>query len=125
MHCCSLGADDCKVNEALRPKFLDLKEGATVISLSPFVSSINARLTKRNVSSHPPVKFFLPNCLFQVDDISAIFDVTEKPYHSGSVSWGNNGGYYYLHKVDREGYAKIKERFEMMHTRTRSSRSRK
>lgn len=37
------------VNEALRPKFLDLKEGATVISLSPFVSSINARLTKRNV----------------------------------------------------------------------------
>ena len=35
------------VNEALRPKFLDLKEGATVISLSPFVSSINARLTKR------------------------------------------------------------------------------
>ncbi|KAF8198985.1 histone-lysine N-methyltransferase [Pholiota molesta] len=96
------------LNEALRPKFLDLKEGATVISLSPFVSSINARLTKRNV-----------------DDISAIFDVTEKPYHSGSVSWGNNGGYYYLHKVDREGYAKIKERFEMMHTRTRSSRSRK
>lgn len=38
------------MNEALRPKFLDLKEGATVISLSPFVSSINARLTKRNVS---------------------------------------------------------------------------
>lgn len=37
------------VNEALRPKFLDLKEGATVISLAPFVSSINARLTKRNV----------------------------------------------------------------------------
>ncbi|KAF8971603.1 histone methylation protein DOT1-domain-containing protein [Flammula alnicola] len=97
------------LNEALRPKFLDLKEGATVISLSPFVSSINARLTKRNV-----------------DDISAIFDVQEKPYHSGSVSWGNNGGSYYLHKVDREGYAKIKERFEISHNRSsRSSRSRK
>ncbi|KJA29099.1 hypothetical protein HYPSUDRAFT_175678 [Hypholoma sublateritium FD-334 SS-4] len=90
------------LNEALRPKFLDLKEGATVISLSPFVSSINARLTKRNV-----------------DDISAIFDVTEKPYHSGSVSWGNNGGSYYLHKVDREGYAKIKERFDRSHNRPR------
>jgi [histone H3]-lysine79 N-trimethyltransferase len=40
------------VNEALRPKFLDLKEGAIVISLKPFVSSINARLTKRNVGFH-------------------------------------------------------------------------
>jgi len=73
--------------------------------LSPFVSSINARLTKRNV-----------------DDISAIFDVTEKPYHSGSVSWGNNGGSYYLHKVDREGYAKIKERFDKSHNRPRRTR---
>ncbi|KAF8895017.1 histone methylation protein DOT1-domain-containing protein [Gymnopilus junonius] len=97
------------LNEALRPKFLDLKEGAIVISLSPFVSSINARVTMRNV-----------------DDISAIFDVTERPYHSGSVSWGNNGGTYYLHRVDREGYAKIKEKFDSLHPRTfRSSRSRK
>jgi hypothetical protein len=38
------------VNEALRPKFLDLKEGAIVISLAPFVSSLNARVTERNVS---------------------------------------------------------------------------
>ena len=57
-----------------------------------------------------------------MDDISAIFDVTEKPYHSGSVSWGNNGGTYYLHKVDREGYAKIKERFDRSHNRPRRSR---
>ncbi|KDR84720.1 hypothetical protein GALMADRAFT_233024 [Galerina marginata CBS 339.88] len=96
------------LNEALRPKFLDLKEGATVISLKPFVSSINARLTKRNV-----------------DDISAIFEVTERPYHSGSVSWGNNGGTYYLHKVDREGYAKIKEKFETLHGRSARSSRRK
>ncbi|PPQ90422.1 hypothetical protein CVT25_014940 [Psilocybe cyanescens] len=101
---------ETSLNEALRPKFLDLKEGATVISLAPFVSSINARLTKRNV-----------------DDISAIFDVKERPYHSGSVSWGNNGGTYYLHKVDREGYSKIKERFETLHGSkpARSSRSRR
>lgn len=45
--------------------------------------------------------------------------MTEKPYHSGSVSWGNNGGSYYLHKVDREGYAKIKERFDRSHNRPR------
>ena len=37
------------MNEALRPKFLDLKEGAIVVSLSPFVSSLNARVTERNV----------------------------------------------------------------------------
>jgi len=96
------------LNEALRPKFLDLKEGAIVISLKPFVSSINARLTKRNV-----------------DDISAIFDVTERPYHSGSVSWGNNGGTYYLHRVDRKGYAKIKEKFEISHGGHRNTRSKR
>ncbi|KAF8060921.1 histone-lysine N-methyltransferase [Lyophyllum atratum] len=83
------------LNEALRPKFLDLKEGAIVISLKPFVSSLNARVTERNV-----------------DDISAIFDVTERSYHSGSVSWGNNGGSYYIHRVDRGGYAEIRKRFE-------------
>ncbi|KAF8213808.1 S-adenosyl-L-methionine-dependent methyltransferase [Mycena galopus ATCC 62051] len=83
------------LNEQLRPKFLDLKEGAYVVSLAPFVPSLNARVTERNV-----------------DDISAIFDVTERPYHSGSVSWGNNGGTYYIHRVDRAGYASIRERFE-------------
>ncbi|KAG5646907.1 hypothetical protein DXG03_001983 [Asterophora parasitica] len=99
------------LNEALRPKFLDLKEGAIVISLKPFVSSLNARVTERNV-----------------DDISAIFDVTERPYHSGSVSWGNGGGSYFIHRVDRGGYAEIRRRFENSRagsgrsTRTRNSR---
>ncbi|KAJ6577112.1 S-adenosyl-L-methionine-dependent methyltransferase, partial [Mycena sp. CBHHK59/15] len=83
------------LNEQLRPKFLDLKEGAYVVSLAPFVPSLNARFTERNV-----------------DDISAIFDVTERSYHSGSVSWGNSGGSYYIHRVDRAGYADIRERFE-------------
>ncbi|KAJ8587920.1 DOT1-domain-containing protein [Rhizopogon salebrosus TDB-379] len=92
------------LNEALRPRFLDLKEGAIVVSLKPFVSSLNARVTERNV-----------------DDISAIFDVAERPYHSGSVSWGSGGGSYYLHKVDREGYASIKQRFENL--RARSARA--
>ncbi|KAF8640919.1 hypothetical protein AX17_000567 [Amanita inopinata Kibby_2008] len=94
------------LNEALRPKFLDLKEGAIVISLAPFVSTLNARVTERNV-----------------DDISAIFDVTERPYHSGSVSWGINGGTYYVHRVDRAGYSQIRERFES--SRTRNTRTRK
>jgi H3 lysine-79-specific histone-lysine N-methyltransferase len=41
--------DHVAVNEALRPRFLDLKEGAIVVSLKPFVSSLNARVTERNV----------------------------------------------------------------------------
>ncbi|KAH7884000.1 S-adenosyl-L-methionine-dependent methyltransferase [Phlebopus sp. FC_14] len=91
------------LNEALRTRFLDLKEGAIVVSLKPFVTP-NARVTERNV-----------------DDISAIFDVVERPYRSGSVSWGSGGGTYYLHRVDREGYANIKRRFE--NSRARSIRA--
>lgn len=40
------------VNECIRPKFLDLKEGAIVVSLKPFVP-VNARLTERNVRYSP------------------------------------------------------------------------
>lgn len=96
------------LNEALKPKFLDLKEGAIVISLAPFVSSLHGRVTERNV-----------------DDICGIFEATECQYHSGSVSWGNNGGSYYVHRVDREGYSRIKERFEQRQsmTRTRTRRN--
>ncbi|KAJ3751202.1 DOT1-domain-containing protein [Lentinula detonsa] len=100
-----------KLNEALRPKFLDLKEGAIVISLKPFVSSLNglnARVTERNV-----------------DDISAIFDVTERPYYPGSVSWGNSGGSYYVHRVDRVGYAEIRQKFESTTRGRRSAASAK
>ncbi|KAE9395272.1 S-adenosyl-L-methionine-dependent methyltransferase, partial [Gymnopus androsaceus JB14] len=56
--------DNKSLNEALRPKFLDLKEAAVVISLKPFISSLNGlntRVTERNV-----------------DNISAIFDIPTK-----------------------------------------------
>lgn len=44
------------MNEALRARFLDLKEGAIVVSLKPFVPP-NARVTERNVGEpfHPPI----------------------------------------------------------------------
>jgi H3 lysine-79-specific histone-lysine N-methyltransferase len=105
------------VNEALKPKFLDLKEGAIVVSLKPFVSSIHARVTERNVRVRGFFFFhnmqpLLTRLREKVDDMSAIFDVTERPYHSGSVSWGPLGGTYYLHRVDREGYAAIRQKFE-------------
>ncbi|KAF7437292.1 Nucleosomal histone H3-Lys79 methylase [Pleurotus ostreatus] len=96
---------DEALNEKLRPMFLDLKDGAIVVSLKPF-SPVNARVTERNV-----------------DDMTGIFEVTERPYHSGSVSWGPSGGVYYIHRVDRAGYAKVKERFENSRT-VRGSRRR-
>jgi H3 lysine-79-specific histone-lysine N-methyltransferase len=58
----------------------------------------------------------------QIDDISAIFEVTQKEYHSGSVSWGSGGGSYYLHRVDREGYVKIRQKLERSGRGTRARR---
>ncbi|KAH9949527.1 histone methylation protein DOT1-domain-containing protein [Amylocystis lapponica] len=93
---------DETLNERLRPKFLDLKEGAYVVSLKPFVSS--ARLTERNL-----------------DDISSIFQVSEGKYNPGSVSWTDAGGAYFLHRVDREGYADSKQRLESRSASSRAS----
>lgn len=83
------------MNEALRTKFLDLKEGAVVVSLAPFVSDINARFNPRNL-----------------DSMTAIFDVTERQYGSGGVSWGHTGGSYYVHRVDREGYERTRREID-------------
>lgn len=87
--------------------FLDLKEGALVISLEPFVSTLNARMTDRNIG-----------------DLSTIFDVEQHEYSPSSVSWTDNGGTFYVHRVDREGYARILEKFEARHS-GRSTRSRR
>ncbi|KAF8891542.1 S-adenosyl-L-methionine-dependent methyltransferase [Mucidula mucida] len=91
------------LNESLKPKFLDLKDGAIVISLKPF-SAVNARVTERNL-----------------DDMSAIFEVEERFYRSGDVSWGNKPGSYYVHTVNRNSYADTRSRFEQ----SRSSSSRR
>jgi len=87
------------LNEAIRASFLDLKEGAIVVSLATFWDNTK-NITERNVN-----------------DMSAIFQVTERSYRSGSVSWGNGGGSYYVHQVDREGYRKIQERIESSSSR--------
>jgi len=96
-----------KLNEAIRPKFLDLKEGALVISLEPFVVGAagggGRTVTERNL-----------------DDISAILDVSAYDYHSMDVSWASGIGKFYVHRVDRAGYADVRARFEA--SRTRSTR---
>ncbi|EPQ61196.1 DOT1-domain-containing protein [Gloeophyllum trabeum ATCC 11539] len=95
------------LNEALRPKFLDLKEGAIVVSLKEF-APVDSRVTERNV-----------------DDMSTIFKVYAMKYHSGSVSWGSGGGQYYIHRVDREGYAELVKSFHTSRSSSRPARSRR
>lgn len=92
------------MNAAIRPKFLDLKEGAIVVSLKPFAPPSAQRLTERNI-----------------DDISAIFDVSARAYCSGTVSWSNGSGNYYIHRVDRKGYSDSRERYEEIQASLRRS----
>ena len=91
------------VNEAIRAFFLDLKEGAYVISLASFCDKSSSA---RNVN-----------------DISAIFHQTPRPYYRGSVSWGNSGGTWYLQRVDREHYRERQDKIQAR-TQSRSSRPR-
>ncbi|TBU52010.1 hypothetical protein BD310DRAFT_982147 [Dichomitus squalens] len=93
-----------EVNEALRQKFLDLKEGAIVVSLKCLMGS--GRSAARERSASPALKER------NLDDISEIFTVTARPYYPGSVSWGGAGGEYFLQRMNREDYARRKMLFE-------------
>lgn len=72
-----------RTNENLSLLFLDLRDGAKVVSLKPFVPP-DFRLTQRTLSS--PL---------------AILRVEERRYASGCVSWADGGGKYYIQEVDR------------------------
>jgi H3 lysine-79-specific histone-lysine N-methyltransferase len=72
-------------NEALGWKFLDLKEGAAIVSLKPFVPS-GFRITERTVDS----------------PIAILRQESPRRCPPGSVSWTAEGGnYYYIAYVDR------------------------
>ncbi|KOS14139.1 histone-lysine n- h3 lysine-79 specific [Malassezia pachydermatis] len=72
-----------KTNDTLSLLFLDLKDGAKIFSLRPFVPT-DFRLTERTASS--PL---------------AILRVEERRYASGCVSWTGGSGAYYVQTVDR------------------------
>jgi H3 lysine-79-specific histone-lysine N-methyltransferase len=78
-----------KTNDTLSLLFLDLKEGAHIVSLKPFVPP-DFRLTNRTISS--PL---------------SILRVAQRTYTSGCVSWADGGGRYYIHTVDRTLQAKF------------------
>ena len=73
---------DSELNQRLLNLFLDLKEGARILSLKPFVPT-NHVITTRNAEN--PV---------------SRLRVEEKEYFSGSVSWTDTGGKYYVQTVD-------------------------
>ncbi|WFD29246.1 [histone H3]-lysine(4) N-trimethyltransferase [Malassezia sp. CBS 17886] len=72
-----------QTNDTLSLQFLDLKDGAKIVSLRPFVPH-DFRLSERTLSS--PL---------------AILRVEERTYTSGCVSWAAGGGKYYVQTVDR------------------------
>ncbi|CAO1636050.1 unnamed protein product [Parajaminaea phylloscopi] len=71
------------LNQSLSLLFLDLKDGAKIVSLKPFVPA-DFRLTERTLGSS-----------------SAILRVEEREYGRGMVSWTERGGKYYIATVDR------------------------
>lgn len=73
-----------QTNDTLSLQFLDLKDGARIFSLRPFVAP-DFRLTERTLSSP-----------------QAILRVEQRQYTSGCVSWTGGGGVYYVQTVDRQ-----------------------
>ncbi|KAI8388894.1 histone-lysine N-methyltransferase, H3 lysine-79 specific [Radiomyces spectabilis] len=76
-------AFDPATNHKLAQLFLDLKEGAKIISLKSFVPK-HHKINQRT--------FHMPESILRVE---------EYEYFSEAVSWTNNGGVYYISTVDR------------------------
>ncbi|KAJ2719136.1 Nucleosomal histone H3-Lys79 methylase [Coemansia sp. Benny D115] len=76
-------AFDSALNQDLLQMFLDLKDGARIISLRPFVAP-DHKISARNV--HAP---------------ESILTVRRFPYWAQSVSWTDSGGEYFVQTVDR------------------------
>lgn len=80
-------AFDAKLNGNLVDMFLDLKEGAKIVSLKSFVPQDHV-ISEANIES--PLN---------------ILSVETKRYPSGHVSWQPNGGVYYISTIDRSRLA--------------------
>ncbi|KAI9164425.1 Nucleosomal histone H3-Lys79 methylase [Blastocladiella emersonii ATCC 22665] len=80
-----------KLNRALLELFLDLKDGARVVSLREF-APVDNRITARNA-----------------DSIEALFEVDANTYPSGFVSWTDQPGKWYVHTMNRLRVREYKE----------------
>lgn len=71
------------LNDKLVLKFLDLKEGARIVSLKSFAMGGGFKMTARNSG-----------------DPRHLLNVEKKEYHSGCVSWTDVGGNYFIATKD-------------------------
>lgn len=76
-------------------KFLDLKEGCKIVSLRSFVPD-NWQIRDRNSD----------------DPRNLLWPVVKKEYFSGSVSWTDMGGFYFVATKDSRKLRKFMERQE-------------
>lgn len=81
------------LNQKLKDLFLDSKDGCRIISLKSFVQ-YGHQIPNRNLW-----------------DPSNLFDVTEREYHSRSVSWTDAGGKYYIAKKDEKRLMNLNTNF--------------
>ncbi|ORX59450.1 DOT1-domain-containing protein [Hesseltinella vesiculosa] len=80
-------AFDSTTNQDLLRLFLDLKEGAKIVSLKSFVHK-NHKINARN--------FHLPESILQVQEL---------PYYSDAVSWSHQDGTFFISTVNRQRLA--------------------
>jgi H3 lysine-79-specific histone-lysine N-methyltransferase len=91
-------AFDAQLNQRLLQLFLDLKEGTRIISLRNFVP-LDHKITVRNAGS-----------------AESILSITSHTYPSGSVSWTNSGGQYFIQTVDRTAVQRFWQGMERSRT---------
>jgi H3 lysine-79-specific histone-lysine N-methyltransferase len=84
--------------QQLLQMFLDLPDGAKIMSLKNFVPKDHT-ITIRNA-----------------DSCESILKVREIPYAEGNVSWTNKAGYWYLHVVDRSRVTKFWQEQQSKHS---------
>ena len=81
------------MNDTLRNKFLDLKDGAQVVSLKPIFPE-GHKISNRTNNS-----------------VANLFTQKKFEYFSGSVSWTDQSGHYYIATKDPRPYEKyLRER---------------
>lgn len=82
--------------------FLDMRDGAIVVTLAPLLPE-SFRINIHTVSLSWTEKMQLSLSLMKMHNPLAIFGTQqeEREYHSGSVSWSNVGGKYFIHRVNR------------------------
>ena len=92
--------------------FLDLKEGAKIVSLKPFVPE-GFRMNDSNVGPHPLPLSRSPEVradLGQCDSFAAIVKLESHHYAQGWVSWKGDSGRYYIQTIDRSARLKYEQR---------------